>query len=42
MKLQNKIGLIGLLASTALIGTGLAAWTFTNAVKTQTASDNDI
>lgn len=38
MRLQNKIALIGLLASTALIGTGLAAWTFTNAAKTNDAS----
>lgn len=36
MRLQNKIALIGLLASTALIGTGLAAWTFTNAVQQKT------
>ncbi len=36
MRLQNKIALIGLLASTALIGTGFAAWTFTNAVQQKT------
>ena len=39
MRLQNKIALIGLLASTALIGTGLAAWTFTNAVQQKTNSE---
>lgn len=39
MRLQNKIALIGLLASTALIGTGLAAWTFTNAVQQKTDSE---
>ncbi len=39
MKLQNKIALIGLLASTALVGTGLAAWTFTNAVQQKTNSE---
>lgn len=38
MRLQNKIALIGLLASTALIGTGFAAWTFTNAAKTSNSS----
>jgi len=37
MRLQNKIALIGLLASTALIGTGYAAWTFTNAAQTNDA-----
>lgn len=37
MRLQNKIALIGLLATTALIGTGFAAWTFTNSVQTSDA-----
>ena len=38
MRLQNKIALIGLLASTALIGTGFAAWTFKNSVEQKTKS----
>lgn len=37
MRLQNKIALIGLLATTALIGTGFAAWTFTNSVQSSDA-----
>ena len=39
MKLQNKIALTTLLATCALIGTGFAAWTFTNAVQTQSNAE---
>ena len=39
MRLQNKIALTTLLATCALIGTGFAAWTFTNAVQQKTDSE---